>query len=534
MTHCGFRLTYMISLASTQLRSYLESQYKIVGMVDIDSLVQQPRKTLYQLFSNWYKPCFEHNERIVLYSRTPLDQDTLIHIQKCASLVDISNFFILLCSPTVDQDQLESVRKLHSCDDCVFSTLEINITDALSIEKKSCLTLPDSFCFSPWAHLEITSQGEFRPCCVYKGSITDHHNRPYNINTDTIETVYHSDYLKNLRAQFVEGKKPMGCSHCWYREQYNAKSNRQWTESNLGLSAQTLHIEQDTIDNLISLDIKLGNLCNFKCRICMPAASSKVAEERARHFETPIDLRTVNKNGQWVENTEIWHTLQRLGNQLVNIDFYGGEPFLIKQHEMFLDYLIGHNYSTKIKLHYNSNGSVYPANLIDKWKQFKHVNIHFSIDNIGQRFEFERGGCWEDVEANLDRLLETKLPNMSLGIFVTLNVQNVYYIEQLIDWYETKQFDSFNFSLLEEPSFLSVKAMNQELVNVIVNRLKQIPTEKINRYGIESFIQKLENKTVSPESIDQLKQYMLKLDTIRNQNFALTHPEIASIIYKGN
>lgn len=526
----------MTSLLSTQLQSYLETQcnYKIVGVVDIDDLVQRPRKTLYQLFKNWYKPVFETHEKIVFYSRNQIADDVLIHIQKCASLLDISNFFILVCSPKIDQDRLDTIRKLYSVDECTFTTLEVDITDTIDTTKKYLLNLPDSFCFSPWAHLEISSVGEFKPCCVFKESIHDSQGKPYNINTHNIELVYHSEYLQNIRTQFINGEKPDGCSNCWFKEQHSVRSNRQWIESNLGLAAHTLEIESNTIENLISLDIKLGNLCNFKCRICTPSASSKVAEERQRHFGSTYNIRDINKNGQWANNPDIWNTLRQIGNQLVNIDFFGGEPFLIKQHKIFLDYLIEHNYSKNIRLHYNTNGSIYPAGLFDKWQQFKQVDIAFSIDNIEERFEFERGGSWVQVESNLDKFLQNKLPNMTLGVFTTVNIQNIYYLDQLINWYETKTFNTMMFNLLEDPRFLSIKSMNKELVDLVTAKLQQIDSEKISRYNLGMFIQRLKQKTIFPESIDQLKKYMLKLDSIRNQNFALSHPEIANIIYKGN
>jgi MoaA/NifB/PqqE/SkfB family radical SAM enzyme len=135
----------------------------------------------------------------------------------------------------------------------------------------------------------------------------------------------------------------------------------------------------------------------------------------------------LNQQGQWTENTKIWNSLESIGHQLVNIDFYGGEPFLIKQHEIFLNYLIEHNHASKIRLHYNSNGSIYPAHLFDKWSYFKEVDIAFSIDNVGNRFELERGGTWEEVNENLDSFIKFKLPNMILSIFATVNIQNIYY-----------------------------------------------------------------------------------------------------------
>lgn len=526
----------MTLLHSNDLPAHLESvhAYKVIGVIDLDWLSRQPRHILYQSLRQWHKSVYNDNERIVLFSRDKIAFQMLSHIQKCASLIDISNFFILICGPEFSNADFELVRTQHSCDECVFSTLHINFQDKFAhTQLNTNFELPDSFCFSPWAHLEIASNGEFKPCCVYKEPITASNGTAYNINSHSVIEVYNSDYLKQLRQQFMSGDKPAGCQHCWYKEQHGGKSNRSWTNDHLGISAHCLHVEQDKLSNLISLDIKMGNLCNFKCRICSPMSSSRIAEENVKHFESKIDLKLVNKQGQWVENQKIWKMFESLGSQLVNIDFYGGEPFLIRQHNIFLDFLIEYDYAKNIRLHYNSNGSIYPTHLMDKWQRFRQVDIAFSIDNTGIRFELERGGSWEEVEENLDRFLRSKLPNMSLSVFPTISVQNVYYLDQLISWFETKNFDALSWNLLENPKYLSVTNMNQDLAELVLKKLQTIDNNKLEKYNLKSIIELLTKEKHSANSIDQLAEYMLKLDNVRNQKFHKTHSEIANIIYKG-
>lgn len=526
----------MTVISSNELQFYLETQhnYHVVGLVDLDQLLGQPRNTLYRLFRELHKPAFDSNERIVLYSRKLISLDLLTHIQKCASLVDISNFFILICNSQIDNANLELVRAQYSTDDCVFSTHTINFNDvAPQVIENSSIKLPPTFCFSPWAHLEISSTGQFKPCCVYKESITDSQGVAYNINNDSIEEVYNSDYMKQLRQEFLSGSKPPGCKNCWNKEQHSGTSNRTWLKTQLGIEAECLHVEQNSLTNLKSLDIKLGNLCNFKCRICSAESSSKIAQEQIKHFGSTFDLKNINRQGQWSENERIWKMLEVLGDQLINIDFYGGEPFLIKQHEVFLDYLISNNHASKIRLHYNTNGSIYPVQLFDKWKLFRQVDIAFSIDNVGSRFELERGGNWIAVEQNLDKFLANKLPNMILSIFATVNVQNVYYLDQIIKWVESREFNALIWNLLQEPKFLSITSMNQELTTMIIDQLNQIDLKTLQKYNVLPIIETLKQNNNSSNLIDQLAEYMLKLDSIRNQKFIETHSEIANIIYKG-
>jgi sulfatase maturation enzyme AslB (radical SAM superfamily) len=526
-----------MNLTPSQLVVYLQQQhgFYVVDTIDLDWLHGQPRHTLYRRFTSAHKPVFENHERVVLYSRHKVTCDIMTHVQKCGSKIDISNAFILICAPCIDIAMLDKLRQDYSTDERIFDTIELDFVDALEYEKNNrTFDLPESFCFSPWAHLEISTQGEFRPCCVYSDPIKDSQGRPYNIASDSVYTVYHSQYLRDLRNQFLSGQRPQECSHCWRSEKTMGYSNRNWLASHLSVNADCLHIEDtNDISNLISLDIKLGNTCNFKCRICNPQSSSRIAEERWRHGDRSFDIKQLNSKAQWTDDSKIWQTLNSLGHQLINIDFYGGEPFLIKQHERFLDYLVVHGYANRIRLHYNSNGSVYPQALFTTWSEFREVNISFSIDDIGARFELQRGGCWLDVEQNLSLFLQSRLPNMTLGIFPTVNAQNIYYLPELIEWFETKTFDSLVFNILETPKCLSITNMGHDLTDLVVDRLSWWVSQRSEIYDLKRLIDRIKQNKKTEDKVDELRNYVLQLDNIRDQDFSASHPEVAKIIYEG-
>ena len=523
----------MLILSRLEIKEYLQETYgySIVDAIDADWLGSQPRNVLYKFAKDWYKPVFSSEQRIVFYGNK-ITNELLKHIQVCLSKVDISNFFVLICSPSIDQTWLEHLRNNFSTDDCLISHFSITFDDVNHTEINNLINLPDSWCFSPWAHLEITSAGEFKPCCVYSEPIKKDDGTNYNIFSDNVETVYTSQYLKNLRQQFRVGDKPKGCLSCWKIEESNGSANRHWTKQLLGLNADLLNIEEDTLSNLISFDIKLGNLCNFKCRICNESNSSMIAAENIKFYpEDKIRIQQINKQGRWSEDSKLWKNLSEFSNQLINIDFYGGEPFLIREQKILLEKLIESNNAKNIRLHYNSNGSVYPSDLFDFWNHFKEINISFSIDNIGTRFELERAnGVWSEVESNLDKFLLSRTPNMSFGIFTTVSIQNVFYIPEIINWYETKKFDSLLFNVLSSPAQLSITNMTDSLAMLVLNKLRTLDSGQIKKYKIENIINLIETSNTEKNSIEPFVKFMLKLDKMRNQQFEISHPEIANAI----
>ena len=76
--------------------------------------------------------------------------------------------------------------------------------------------------------------------------------------------------------------------------------------------------------------------------------------------------------------------------------------------------------------------------------------------------------------------------------------------------------------------------MDKELTNVVLTKLNCIDEDRIKKYKIQPIIDQVKQNINTVKSIDQLGDFMLTLDNIRNQDFNQTHPEIASIIYKGN
>jgi MoaA/NifB/PqqE/SkfB family radical SAM enzyme len=90
---------------------------------------------------------------------------------------------------------------------------------------------------------------------------------------------------------------------------------------------------------LMFLDLKLGNICNLKCRICGSWSSSAFATEELQ-FMSAEEKKTSHhyimlKQGAWPrENTNFWDEIDRVLDQIRYIEFTGGEPFMIREHSL--------------------------------------------------------------------------------------------------------------------------------------------------------------------------------------------------------
>jgi organic radical activating enzyme len=244
-----------------------------------------------------------------------------------------------------------------------------------------------------------------------------------------------------------------------------------------------------------------------------------------------INIHQINKKSNWASQENFWKDLEKIASNLVNVDFYGGEPFYIKAHSKFLKYLIDNNLSNDIRIHYNTNGSIFPEYLLDLWKTFQEVDVQFSIDDIEERFELQRdGGNWLETLDVLDKFQKIDSVNIKYGVFSTVSLLNVYYLPELINWYETRQFNSLHFNVLVEPKFLSIDYISFEFAQKTIKKLQSLPNEVYNKHNIDSIVGRLQTAKFSNQMTEKFTTYMRELDFKRKQDFAKAHPEVAKLM----
>jgi MoaA/NifB/PqqE/SkfB family radical SAM enzyme len=382
----------------------------------------------------------------------------------------------------------------------------------------------------PWISVETSPIGTVRPCCLAKDEIIDANGIKYDLNTHTVEQVYHSEYMKRLRQDFLDGKKPETCDRCWKEEDAGRISKRINSRIRLKEYYDKVDWQNTNPDQLWFIDLKLGNICNLKCRICGSWSSSPWAQEEMAYV--PKEQRkdhlayTFLKQGAWPrENNQFWDNLRSLLPNIKYFEFTGGEPFLIKEHFELLEYAVEHGYSKDIEIHYNTNGTVYPERA-DLWNQFKHVEIALSIDNIGARFEYERYlAKWSEVIENLDKFTALRSNKISTQLCTTINIQNVYYLPEICEWIETRLFDHVYFNMLHDPWHMSINKMTPSAQELVVDRLTNHKFNSKHKIEILRIVKFIQNGTGSDgtEFLYKMKQ----TDEFRKQSFANTHSEIA-------
>ena len=368
--------------------------------------------------------------------------------------------------------------------------------------------------------METTPMGEYRPCCLANETIPD-----LNISKgDTLKDAFESQYMDNLRNDFLQGKQPDTCSKCWSLESSGGISKRIISNQKFGLDTSKKQIK--------FLDLKLGNICNLKCRICGGWSSSKWANEEIKQGSDIA--RYWMKQGQWPrKETNLW---QEITDMLPNIDYFeftGGEPFLIQEHYDILTASVEKHASKHQQIHYNTNGTTFPGHALDNiWPHFKEVEIAFSIDDIAERFEYQRyGAVWEEVNENVERIsLYKNKFNLKTQICCTINIQNIYNLDSMAQWISKQNFDFVFFNYLQEDKVWNVQNLPNEYKNVIQQKLGKYsgPYEQ----DVQQAVRYMTSVNgFSAEIKDRLIRKVTDSDKFRKENFEAVFQEYAGLIY---
>lgn len=483
-----------------ELEQQLKSQFDLKLICDLGEMSSSPN-ALFKALSDVYQETYEPNDRIVFYTSHAVQEQLLEHLYETTNFLDISNCFILICGPLDCKQAI--LTSCESQDAEPFNFYPVDLVPATQT-LENCFSLPKTICAIPWTHLEIKSTGNITPCCMTKGLTLG------NINHTTLEEAFQTDELKNLRNELLSGAKPSACQNCWKVEEKNLTSIRMHNIKRLKKEFLIRYLDTPQIS---TLDIKFNNTCNFKCRICDPLSSTLFAQEQHKFRGTQLVVQD-----NWGENENFTNQIITHLPNIKNIDMYGGEPFLVKKFKKVLKLAVNNNHARNIRLHYNSNGSIWPEQFLPYWHHFKLVDIHFSIDAIGDQFELQRGGNWYEVEENILKLKSLGLPNLSISIMPTISIMNVYYIDQVYDWATKHGFPIFVSHA--RGVGMELQYLTREAKELVIKKFQNHPWNEIQ--NVIKIIQEL------PDSSGQEFQSNTKwFDQVREESFSKSHPEIA-------
>ena len=379
--------------------------------------------------------------------------------------------------------------------------------------------IDSNICPLPWNHLEVDVNGGASPCCLYKGSIPG-----VKVYEQSLKSIQQNKYMEILRKQFRNGERPKGCSNCWQEEDAGKTSKRM--NSIYKMRSSLTDWTPNSEPTLKFIDFKLGNVCNLKCRICGSWSSSKWAQEELDYGENPVARKNLQEGGWPKRNPQFFEELQEDLKYVEYFEFTGGEPFMIKNHFKILEYCVEKGYAKNQDIHYNTNGTQLPGpEIFDLWKHFKRVEIAFSIDDVGEPFEYQRYGAkWKEVNYNLNQFKIYQTNNMEFQICSTINIFNIFSLAKLVLW--VRQFNPkfFYVNTCFDPDIFNIQTLPKQIKNIVNSRYNDLK-------DFEGTLRYMNSVDRDSEDIrDQRKKRILQTDNYRKENFGEVFPLLNKVL----
>ncbi len=402
----------------------------------------------------------------------------------------------------------------------------------------------DTICVIPWVHLNIIPRGKVYPCCM----TTDFGNFAGDLNTQSIEEIWNSDYMKSIRVQMMNGQEPKMCSRCFEGERSSGQSTRRNHNNYFRTKLEEIPVITQPDGHVDKIDLKywdfrFSNLCNYKCRTCGPEYSSSwIPDARALGWQDEKkDEKVININ---VEDSSNVDFLKKYVDVVEKVYFAGGEPLLMDEHWQILE-MLDEKQRHDVILTYNTNLSKLTykdKNVLDYWRKWgRRVWLWPSIDEIDERAELIRSGTnWKNVEKNLKDVVEL---DIHIKPSVTVSNMNVFRIpeivQRMIDIGVVRESDenwhNFSFNVLEYSPYFHVSTLSDNTRMKAKEKLENFISDFNSKYNTDIRYKFLHlfwhlEKPHNPDLAALFKKNTTRIDQLRNEDTLVTIPELKEIL----
>lgn len=410
------------------------------------------------------------------------------------------------------------------------------------------MTQSKTFCMHPFTGLATREDGAVKACC---------RSHPVGfIQNATLEEIWNNDTMQRIRRQVLNGERPAECAPCFNLEDQGVESLRQRhingviPEARINLYPNT-PLQEVMPFEFPTMEIKMNNLCNLKCRMCNPMDSTSwndwsEVEEHYKKEDNYLVQKIIDLNLQkkpfldsFVDTDNWWASFEKLLPYFRRVEFAGGEPLMDPTHYKILDMLApyGKNieikYATNLTMLGKSNRTIWQY-----WPKFKSVAVNVSIDGIGASYEYVRGNAsWSELVNNIKQI--QTIPNISRIVgAVAVQVSNVLILDKMIKLFLDDLGIVFYTNMVNYPNVLSAQVLPFDLKDLAIKRLQmaklQVPNYKyvkenpillgVTLTQIDGVINYL-NAVDQSDKWQECIEFNQALDATRDQSFFDVTPE---------
>lgn len=410
----------------------------------------------------------------------------------------------------------------------------------------------------PFTGLATREDGAICACC---------RSHPVGfIQKETLEEIWNNDTMKRIRKQVLNGERPKECERCFSLEDQGVESLRQRhiegniPEARINLYPNALDKMREDYTmpfEIPTMELKLNNLCNLKCRMCHPMDSTSWNDwSEVKEFyknEGNIMYAIVEEHNlerkpfldKFQDDPKWWASLEKNLPYFRRVEFAGGEPLMDPQHYKILDMLAP--YGDQIEIKYATNLSTLGIkggrSVHEYWPKFRSIAVNVSIDGLNSVYEYIRGnGDWDVLVQNIKEIQKIKNISRVVGA-VTVQASNVLTLDKIIEYFLDDLGIVFHTHRVEYPKVLSAQVLPPKLRALAIQRLQEVSYRVKDFKLVQKYPQLLDytlgqikdninylNARDQSDKWQDCVEFNHRLDKTRNQKFEQVTPEFKDYI----
>jgi len=421
-----------------------------------------------------------------------------------------------------------------------------------------------NFCYAPFVHMYLHDKHDRKLCCLS--------NDDYNVNKpipENLSEYWSSDYYLSVRKKMLNNEYVENCRHCYKQTaagEFSERDRYKMMFEDKGIEVDVVHGNQ--YKTPIDIEYRPDNLCNLKCRMCSPNASSQLDKEFKNNKNILLPVYTSEGNiplDEWSNisalSTESFINLDKnnieylLSNaeHIHQIKLLGGEPTIMPETIEILETLIDRNILNPT-IHVTTNCTNANEKFLELIQNF-NVCYNFSIDGTDKTLEYIRYPIhFNKLKENMQVLCKG-VDNNSAQVLYTLQGYSLPNIVDFLKWIvEMHDILQSNGNMPKDlgliasdlvgPEWASMQslpidkrnewldnALNHTILNRFSNNFEEVDESGFNliQSNIKEVLVRLRNDTTQ-YAMEPLIDITKRFDIVRRQHIKDFIPEIWEIM----
>ena len=401
--------------------------------------------------------------------------------------------------------------------------------------------MPKTYCDLPFEQQYVHMSGRVRICCATLENAKDSNGKEFNMDKDSLEQVWNSQYMKEVRKSMKNGKVLDACSKCVQQEERGYGSMRvdYNKEHNLGL----LDENGEMLQMPHTMELHFGNVCNLKCKMCGQDYSNQIGKEileigkKDTDFLAWVKQQSGNVNN-WTDNLSVEYTwfrdanikdrlIEYVSRHIKTLTIIGGEPTVIPEFYELLDYCHKNDTLKDKDITIVTNLTNTNPKMTQWLPEMNSWTIWASLDGIGETTEYIRyPSNFAKVTDNL-RYYKTMLKKHGNGKIVfspAVQLLNIHQLDDMLKWFiefsDDAWEDTFNVSWLSQvwyPRICNYDIAPRKYRLMVADKLEK-SVEYFSKYHDIPFFFKKQIENLRTDQLDKQTEEHLQRSFIRYNN----------------